>query len=234
MGAFYFFQSPVFIDLIPQAPSIIILSGGGEFSFTAQVQNRLSLRNFILDVWCEVVIPGGNVVSPLILRRNVLIRANSNLTRQVTQYVPGNAPYGNYDYFGKIGLYPDSVVHQDSFPFTKLAGDSPPVHNQGWNVYGWDDDKELRIENSKLIIFNSYPNPFNASTALSYKLQAASKVKLAVYDIAGREVAVLADGFYPSGTHQAVWEASSMASGVYFARLQADGVIQTRKLLLVK
>ncbi len=79
-----------------------------------------------------------------------------------------------------------------------------------------------------------YPNPFNASTALSFKLQAASNIKLAIYDIAGRKVALLAEGYYPAGTHQAVWDASKVASGVYFARLEGGGLEKTRKLLLLR
>ncbi len=83
-------------------------------------------------------------------------------------------------------------------------------------------------------LHRAFANPFNAETVISYKLQAASNVKLAVYDIAGREVAVLAEGFYPAGHHSMPFDASGMASGVYFARLSAGECSQTRKLTLLK
>jgi len=57
---------------------------------------------------------------------------------------------------------------------------------------------------------------------------------LAVYDISGREVKVLAEGFYPAGTHLVEWDAAGLPSGVYFARLQVGGEARTTKMLLVK
>ena len=78
------------------------------------------------------------------------------------------------------------------------------------------------------------PNPFNPLTVLSFELRDASFVTLAVYDITGREVARLVDGFYSAGGHQVEWDASDMPSGVYFARLNAGGFSQTQKLLLLK
>ncbi len=83
-------------------------------------------------------------------------------------------------------------------------------------------------------LLRNYPNPFNSETALSFKLQAASNVKLMIYDIMGREMALLAEGFYPTGTHQVEWDASEVASGVYFARLEVRGEAITTKLLLMK
>ncbi len=78
------------------------------------------------------------------------------------------------------------------------------------------------------------PNPFNPSTALSFKLQAASNIKLAIYDIAGRDAAVLVEGFYPAGEYQAIWDASKATSGIYIAKLRSAGHSQARKLILVK
>lgn len=78
------------------------------------------------------------------------------------------------------------------------------------------------------------PNPFNASTILSYNLQAASSVKLTVFDVNGREVALLAEDWYPAGEYEVVWNASGLPSGLYCARLTAGEFIQTRKMLLLK
>jgi hypothetical protein len=59
-------------------------------------------------------------------------------------------------------------------------------------------------------------------------------VTVAVYDVQGRFVARLVDGVLPAGEHSAVWNAADMASGVYFYRLQAGGVVETRKVILLK
>ncbi|HTO94572.1 MAG TPA: T9SS type A sorting domain-containing protein, partial [Bacteroidota bacterium] len=80
----------------------------------------------------------------------------------------------------------------------------------------------------------NYPNPFNPATVLSYQLPVASNVRLAVYDILGREVAVLVNERKASGSHEARFDATGLASGVYLYRLTAGAFVQTRSMILVK
>jgi hypothetical protein len=80
----------------------------------------------------------------------------------------------------------------------------------------------------------NYPNPFNPSTVIRYDLPALSTMSLKIYNLLGREVAVLVDGTKPAGTYKSVWNANNMPSGVYFYRLTANGFVQTRKMLLQK
>lgn len=80
----------------------------------------------------------------------------------------------------------------------------------------------------------NYPNPFNAETTIAFTLPQPARVRLAVYDVLGREVAVLVDDALPPGTHQARFDASRLASGVYFYRLAADRSSQTRTMLLLR
>ncbi len=223
------------LTLTPVNPPILIPAGGGNFFFTAEVQNSTAAA-VTFDAWTEVILPGGAAHGPLIMRANLPIAPSQTIVRTgITQFVPSYAPEGDYTYNGYVGSYPDSVIDEDSFEFTKLPGEAPPTHNQGWSVYGWDDDEDgFRIQDSGFRVLSVNPNPFNASTVARFELRDASQVELALYDIAGREVAVLAEGFYPAGAHQAVWDASAMASGVYFARLQAGSEVKTKKLLLIK
>ena len=80
----------------------------------------------------------------------------------------------------------------------------------------------------------NYPNPFNPSTTISYSLSKSSYVKLRVFNILGKEVTTLADGFQSAGNHTAHFLASNMASGVYFYRLEAEGYTAMKQMLLVK
>ena len=80
----------------------------------------------------------------------------------------------------------------------------------------------------------AYPNPFNAATTLSFKLQAAGEVSLKVFDVTGREAASLVTGHWSLGYHEVVWDAEGSASGIYFVRLQAEGGVKSQKLLLLK
>jgi hypothetical protein len=80
----------------------------------------------------------------------------------------------------------------------------------------------------------NYPNPFNPSTTLRYDLDEPGPVRLEVYDLTGRRVALLVDGPAPAGRHTAEFNAAGLASGFYIARLNAGGTIQHRKMLLVR
>jgi hypothetical protein len=85
-----------------------------------------------------------------------------------------------------------------------------------------------------------YPNPFNPSTLIDYQLPVTSRVTLKIYDILGRQVAILVDGQKEAGYYTAQFVGSKIASGVYFARFIArpmDGtkqVVQTQKMVLMK
>jgi hypothetical protein len=80
----------------------------------------------------------------------------------------------------------------------------------------------------------NYPNPFNPTTVVSYRLPVASSVRLAVYDLLGREAAMLVNERKASGTYTVTFDASGLASGVYFCRLSAGDFVETKALLLMK
>jgi len=80
----------------------------------------------------------------------------------------------------------------------------------------------------------NYPNPFNPTTVVSWQLPMAGKVRLAVYDMLGREVAVLVDEQQMPGPHSVTWNASGLASGTYIYRLSAGTFIDSKTMLLVK
>ncbi|MEX0844440.1 MAG: T9SS type A sorting domain-containing protein [Balneolaceae bacterium] len=83
-------------------------------------------------------------------------------------------------------------------------------------------------------LLQNYPNPFNPSTNIPFELNQASRVELSIYNMLGQKVSTLANDAYPAGSHTLTWNASGFASGVYFYRLEAGGVVQTRKLMLLK
>ena len=86
----------------------------------------------------------------------------------------------------------------------------------------------------------NYPNPFNPATQFKFDLPVASKLSLLIYDVLGRQVAELANGFHEAGSHSVTWNASNQASGFYFARFNvadANGNVKyskVNKLVLMK
>lgn len=80
----------------------------------------------------------------------------------------------------------------------------------------------------------NYPNPFNPNTTISYQLPGQSHVTLKIYDVLGREVATLVNGVEDPGYKSVQWEATGVASGVYFYRLEAGNFASVKKLTLLR
>ena len=80
----------------------------------------------------------------------------------------------------------------------------------------------------------NYPNPFNPSTNISFGLPRKSHVKLKVFDMLGREVALLVNSELSAGSYNIDFDASGLTSGVYFYSIEAAQFIRTKKMLLVK
>ena len=82
----------------------------------------------------------------------------------------------------------------------------------------------------------NFPNPFNPTTEITFHLPKAAQVRLVIFDLLGREVAMLVHAYLPAGAFRARWDAHGIASGTYVCRLEIDGSqnIQSRKLLLVR
>lgn len=83
-------------------------------------------------------------------------------------------------------------------------------------------------------LHQNFPNPFNPVTVIRYQLPVSSDVSLKVYDMLGREVTTLVDSHQSAGIHQAKFDASSLASGVYLYRIQAENYVETRQMMLIK
>ena len=127
---------------------------------------------------------------------------------------------------GKADLWTLTEIHHDTTGATPQGGIQKQIN-----------------EEPKPQVFamaECYPNPFNPITTISYELPTDGVVKLVIYDLLGREIAELASGHHVAGRYSATWNASSVASGVYFARLTVmDELGQTKfnktaKLVLAK
>jgi len=80
----------------------------------------------------------------------------------------------------------------------------------------------------------NYPNPFNPTTTIQFTLAKRAHVKLKVFSIEGKEVATLVDEAVSPGVHTFRFEANGRASGIYYYRIQAGELFQTRRLMLLK
>lgn len=134
--------------------------------------------------------------------------------------------------FASVGLTVAGSVENASR--TRVAEFGP------WPIYllKQQDDTGSPIEQADLPssfqLDQNYPNPFNPTTTIRYALPQASQVRLAVYDVLGREVALLMDGLQAAGAHEVSFEATDLPSGVYLYRLEAAAFVEARTMLLAK
>jgi len=119
--------------------------------------------------------------------------------------------------------------NEKSGEHTETARFSLIIASEAEEFHGIQAELPERLELAK-----NFPNPFNPSTAIGYSLPEETRVRLSVYDLLGRRVAVLVDQQQEAGRHQVNWDASQFASGVYLYRLETEGHALTRRMTLVK
>jgi hypothetical protein len=95
------------------------------------------------------------------------------------------------------------------------------------------------VELSEIALDQNHPNPFNPATDISFSLPSAARVTLEIYNILGERVATLVDSELGAGSHTVTWNSTdisgnTVASGVYFYRLQAGETVMTKKMVLLQ
>jgi len=104
-----------------------------------------------------------------------------------------------------------------------------------WLTYLPTDVNESGVDvPGNFIILQNYPNPFNARTTIEYILPADLFVKLEIYNLYGQNITVLVNGNQSFGKNRIMWEATGMASGLYFCRLRVGGMTSTKMMTLLK
>jgi len=209
---------------------------GGSFGYAIVLSNP-SDSTQSCDVWIMVRYPDGTWHGPVLGPVIVTVPGGGAISRLRRQTIAHTAPLGIYFYEGRVGDYPGAIWDSSGFAFTVIGPDGG-----GWLGSGdWSNTGEsFKSANDEFIIHHSSfmiaarPNPFNASTAISFELRAASFVNLAIYDISGRRVATLVDGWREAGVHEVTFDGSSLPSGIYIARLEAGGQTQVQKMVLMR
>lgn len=136
-------------------------------------------------------------------------------------------------------LFGISVALSENFFVIGASYDDDNGNNAGL-AYVFDRNVSTSSELSNVVpsaleLEGNYPNPFNPKTTIRYSLPATQEVTISVYDLLGRRVAILVNGeLQSSGSHEIVFEANGLSSGIYLYRLQSDGEIRTERMVLMK
>ncbi len=143
----------------------------------------------------------------------------------------GNEYIFNYT---KINIWSDTTTSLTGYTFnatiTQVNGILKPFKSSVTSV----NDEKLNTAPQLFRLSQNYPNPFNPSTIIQYQIPSASHVEINIFDVMGNEVATLVNDNKAAGTYTTNFNASKLASGVYFYRIEAGSFIQTRKLMLIK
>ena len=124
-------------------------------------------------------------------------------------------------------------VFDNTIPFT--LGPNGSISYEGGSLKVPTSVEQLsEIIPMEFALKQNYPNPFNPSTTIRYDLPKGINVTLKIYDVMGHEVAELINQRQEAGDHEIVWNASGIASGVYFCRISAGDFTAVRKLILMK
>ncbi len=214
-------------------------AGGGNIYFDIYVENvGASAVNF--DAWLAVEYEG-NQPTTVVLRSFANYQPGWAINRS-NMYFPVPAGYaaGNYELYCRVGDEPNTVWNESGFPFIKSGTDysskfQPFVPDGMPNPFD-----EIITAGSTLPVpeeyslLGVYPNPFNPVSLIRFALPSAGRVTLEVFDVTGRTVARLLDGYLDAGVHEARFDASGFSSGIYIYRLNASDFSATGKMVLMK
>lgn len=151
-----------------------------------------------------------------------------------------NFSMGSMQSFDKIQIYlsvqsgsaasVQAKVYIDDFIINNTSGNYIVLENGG-DVTGIHDEN---ASPTGFALHQNYPNPFNPTTTINYSLSQAGPVDMRIYDVLGKEVAVLVMAEMAAGEHSVRFDASGLVSGTYVCRLRSGGIMQTKKLTLLK
>ncbi len=171
-------------------------------------------------LWLTVVLAMVFVAPPR------LTSAQTSLQKQVASSGATTASSTNYQILGTAGQA--AIGSATSTNFGSLNGFWEPPGNFPTSI----GDNPLLPQTFRLD--QNYPNPFNPTTTIRFALPRESHVVLRIFDVNGAEVAELVNESRPGGIYVVPFDGSSLASGVYFYRIEAPGFVTSRKLVLLK
>jgi hypothetical protein len=150
----------------------------------------------------------------------------SNGYRTTTTVIPGKGYWVKVNQNGTLYLSSASSIEKSACINIVESEEIPPSAPTDESMYG---QLPLKYE-----LLQNFPNPFNPSTSISYKIPEATHVTFTIYNMLGQQVASLVDKNQDAGYYNIQFNSQHLASGIYFYKLQAGNFFQTKKLTIIK
>jgi len=193
----------------------------------------INFRPATLDGYYKLVSAGGDYlqIQALLYKNNAPIGSGIKELNAAGSYTQFNC---DITYF--TADVPDTVL------ILITASNSSFFTNVGTKIFvddlSWGSTTDITNPSEQIPqefnLEQNYPNPFNPTTRIKYSLPVDARVQIIVYDILGKEVAELVDEYKPTGYYELDFNASELASGIYFYKIQAGRFVETKKMILMK
>ncbi len=239
------------IELTPANPPVVVPKGG-TFDYTAALTVPEGGPSSV-EVWAEAI--GPDEITYLLVGPITAEIESGVTTRMLSQYVNRGAAIGDWTFTMKVGAYPDDVITQDDI--TGMVTPAEPRSNslEEWVLSLADGTRlktgmtlDLRTPEAEETaeaastsslptepaLYAAYPNPVGTTATVRYDVAESGTVRIVVYDLLGREVAVLADGSREAGQHAVTLDTRSLPSGTYILRMTAGSHVQSQRVTVVR
>ncbi|MEM8557537.1 MAG: FG-GAP-like repeat-containing protein [Bacteroidota bacterium] len=242
--------APVSVAAVPTSPTRIP-ADGGRLSYTLRGINFTDEPQ-TLDLWAYAFRPDGSRFGPVVGPVEVTLEPGARVDEPLRARIAADAPPGTYLGTAYLGDFEaGTVVSESSLHFRKEAG--PPTMPWLWTTefVATGETQEVQVAPANPVatetetapeafaLAPAFPNPFAATTRLTYTLPSAEHVRLDVFDVLGRRVHVLVDKPQTPGAHAVVWDGrdasgARVANGLYLARLSAGDATATQRLSVAR
>ena len=236
----------IFINEYTYEFDIVIIGGGNDFELTSY---QVSLNNFLEnthEVAFSYINGTSELNNPPLFAIGTLINNNGNSLLTFAS-LPGNDIIGNTE--KRIGRFlltsNQNLIRRRAFVFWNFEGDVQTILTgpDFSNITSLGDfyptkGTNLNFEAAEINeyeLLQNFPNPFNPTTSIKYKIPFESSVKLKIFNVLGEEVKTLVDEFLTPGVYEVRFDAESLPSGYYIYSLYANNkMIENKKMILIK
>ncbi|TKJ37620.1 hypothetical protein CEE37_14005 [candidate division LCP-89 bacterium B3_LCP] len=217
-----------------------ISAGGGTLYYAIWGENQGGVP-LDYDIWIDKIYESSDTTT-LILREITNYQPGWQINRPDAWFpVPSDWPGGNYEFRIYSGWHPEyDVWHTDAFSWVKSGAVDLGYDFEANLPLNAPDpfaeimsDVEYSIPESFDVV-GVYPNPFNPETVITYQLPESVLIELSVFDISGRLVTELVNGWRDAGSHEVTFDATGLVSGIYIYRLNAGDYTTSGKMVLMK
>ena len=229
--------APLSITLTPTGiPAPVVVAPGERVEYAIRLAVGLSGPSPV-QFWTRARFPDGTLTTPILDPRTVAVPPGTSAVFRQRARIPGSTAPGTYEYIAYAGASFPTAEVEDSLSVEVTASSPLTEAMQGadeWTVEVSPEAASGDGVSDGPTLLRPFPNPAHGPVTVSFALAEAGDVRVVVYDALGREVAVLADGFYQPGPYEAQLDGRALPTGTYLVRMEAGGAVQTQRVTLVR